>query len=238
MFNLKYQGEETKYPISFKKISEHVVQITGNFPVKLNGFILTRIVEDAWEADYSKYITIYKEVLGGVQYSNDGSVYIAPPEPEPEPVPEPYVPTLEEVKEAKKQEIWGLYQDIVSAGVDIELSTGNEHFPLSDEDQRFLMGKQFELSTGVTEVSYQDSNNHCMLLSSADMQKIITTAMLFVNIQTTYRNNLCEWIDKCSTIEEVEDIVYGTDIPEEYQNEVYKKYMSQQEVSQDNEENT
>lgn len=238
MVNLQYLGEETKYPVAFKKISEHVVQVTGNVPVKLNGFTLSRIVEDEWKPDYSKYNTVYREVRGGVQYSDDGSVYVAPPKPEPTPEPEPYVPTLEEVKNIKKQEIWEIHNNVVAAGLDIELSTGVEHFPLSDEDQRFLMGKQFELSTGVEELSYQDSNNHCMLLSAIDMQKIITAAMLFVNIQTTYRNNLCEWVDQCDEVEEIQSIVYGVDIPEEYQNEVYKKYISQQEVNLDNEETT
>ena len=58
---------------------------------------------------------------------------------------------------------------------------------------------------------------------------IINKALLFVNFQTTYRNNLCEWIDECSSTEEVNNISYGVAIPEEYQNEVYKKYLAQME---------
>lgn len=230
MLELKYAGEEEAHEVDFKKISAHVVQIIGA-PIQKKGFHLSRIGRNDG-FDYTGYTTIYREIDGGVQFSDDGSVYVEPAIPEPA---EPYVPTLEEVKEIKKQEIWSVHQEVVNAGVDIELSTGTERFPLSDEDRQFLMGKQLELNAGVEEVSYQDSNNHCMFLSAADMQKIITTAMMFVNAQTTYRNNLCEWVEQCTDKESVEAIFYGAEIPEKYWNVVYKKYMSEKEENQEDE---
>lgn len=229
MLKFRYVGDETNYDVLFKKLNANVVQITGKIPVKKKGFICFREEDEADIWDYKDYTTVYREIDGSVQFSNDGSVYVAPPEPEPEPEPEPYVPTLEEVKAAKKQEIYAGYNMDVAAGVDVELSTGTQHFPLQDEDQRFLMGKQLELSGSDAEkVSYQDSDNHCMLLSRNDMQKIITTALAYVNVKTTYRNNLCEWVDQCETKEEVDNIVYGASIPEEHQNEVFKMYLAQQ----------
>lgn len=231
MIKLKYSGEQTAYDVSFKKIDSHVVQITGTLPVKEKGFVCYREEdeEDVW--DYTGYDTVYREVDGGAQFSDDQSVYVAPPEPEPGPEPEPYVPTLEEVKAAKKQEIYAGYNADMAAGVNVELSAGTQHFPLQDEDQRFLMGKQLELSGSSAElVSYQDSDNHCMLLSRDDMQKIITAALLYVNMKTTYRNNLCEWVDQCETKEATGEIFYGADIPEEYQNEVFRMYLAQEGV--------
>lgn len=230
MLELKYIGEETKYNVEFSRISSHVVQVLGELPFMDSGFTLSRAgKKDNWP--YPTYTTLYREVGGGLQISDDGSVYVAPPEPLPPQEPEPYIPTLEEVKAAKKQEIYMMYNADVAAGVDVELSTGTQHFPLSDEDQRFLMGKQLELSGSDAEtVSYQDSDNHCMLLSRDDMQKIINTALTYVNIKTTYRNNLCEWADQCSTKEAVGQIAYGADIPEVYRNEVYKMYLEQQGV--------
>ena len=226
---MKYEGLKTEYTVAFSRISDHVIQLLGDFPAKAKGFILSREgKEDNW--DYSGFNTIYREIDGGVQFSDDGSVYVAPPEPEPEPDPEPYVPTLEEVKEYKKQEIMSAYQAVKTSGFDIELSGGTEHFPLKDEDVTFLFGKQLELQGSTEEeISYQDSENRCKLYSREDMQLIISKALLFVNFQTTYRNNLCEWIDECSSTEEVNSISYGATIPEEYQNEVYKKYLTQME---------
>lgn len=228
MLNLQYVGDTTKFPVNFRKISEHVVQVTGIIPIKLSGFTLSRLVEDDWKPDYSKYNTVYREINGGVQFSDDGSVYVAPPEPEPEPEPEPYVPTLDEIKSIKRQEIAMMHQSSIASGIDVKLSTGIQHFQLSQEDMTFLMGKKIELESGVSEVSYQDSDNRCMFLSSADMQAVIMAAFAFVDMQTTYRNNLYEWIDQCTTTEDVESISYGTIIPAEYQNEVYKRKLLQQ----------
>lgn len=224
---LKYVNEKNCYEVSFKKVNPHIVQITSTdeFPVKTKGFTCFRdgVEDDEW--DYKRFKTVYRRIDGGAQFSDDGSVYVEPPKPEP--VPEPYVPTLEEIKETKKQEIEVMCQSVTASGIDIELSTGTQHFALSLEDLIFLSGKQIELTKGVTEVSYQNSNNRCMILSAADMQKIITEAFTFVDFKTTYRNNLYEWIDACKNKEEVETITYGVDIPAEHQSEAYKMKLKQ-----------
>lgn len=228
MIKLKYSGEKTAYDVSFSKVSSHVVQITGDLPLKEKGFICYREEdqEDIW--DYTGYNTIYQEIEGGVQFSDDGTVYVAPPEPEPEPDPEPYVPTLDETKEIKKQEIHAAYQSAKAAGMEIEISTGTECFPLKEENMTFLFGKQMEVMSGDKElISYQDAQDHCKFYSKADMQIIINSAFAFVDFQTTYRNNLCEWVDECQSIQEVEKICYGAEIPEEYRNEVYKSHLAQ-----------
>lgn len=228
MVNLTYIGQTKKYEVEFSRISEHVVQVLGELPASDSGFTVSRIgKKDEW--DYKGYTTLYRELKGGLQFSDDESIYVEPKEPDPVPDPEPYIPTLEEVRSDKKQEIYAAYDAEVAAGIDVELSTGTQHFPLQGEDREFLMGKQLELSGSDAEIiSYQDSDNHCMLLSRNDMQKIITAALAFVNVKTTYRNNLCEWVDQCGTKEEVAQVAYGVSIPEEHQNEVFKMYLAQQ----------
>ena len=91
---LKYKNEETTYDVEFKKISKNIVEIKGDFPIKDVGFTLSRPdMNDGW--DYSSYTTIYKEIEGGVQFSNDGSVYIEPIIP---------APTAEELAEMEERE--------------------------------------------------------------------------------------------------------------------------------------
>lgn len=227
MIYLQYVGEDKKHVVEFQKINKHIVQIKGSIPVKINGFTCTRteVDDDAW--DYTQFTTVYREIEGGVQYSDDGSVYVPPIITQPE-ESEPYVPTLEEEKEIKKQEIKSVYTVAKAAGIDVELSTGIEHFPLTDEDITFLMGKQFELvSSDEAVIPYQNSESRCKFYSREDMQLIIQRALQFVNYQTTYRNNLCEWVDECQTKDEVQEIVYGNAIPEKYQNDVLKSYLLQ-----------
>lgn len=75
MLELKYIGESISYPISFKNISDTICQITGDFPAKAGGFTLSRMgKDDAW--DYSGYSTVYRQIDGGAQFSNDGSVFV------------------------------------------------------------------------------------------------------------------------------------------------------------------
>lgn len=228
MLKLNYIGSENIHTVEFTRISPNVVQVLGDVPFMDTGFTLSREgKKDKW--DYQAYTTLYRDLPNGIQFSNNGSVYVEPVKPDPVPE-EPYIPTLEEVKASKKQEIYAVYNADVAAGVDVELSTGTQHFPLQGEDREFLMGKQLELAGSDKElISYQDSDNHCMLLSRNDMQKIITEALTYVNVKTTYRNNLCEWVDQCDTKEKVAQVVYGASIPEEYQNEVFKMYLAQQE---------
>ena len=78
MIRLRYIGEKTDYEVSFKGISPHIVQITGNFPIKNKGFVLFRseVEDDPW--DYKNFKTIYQEIKSGAQFSDDESVYIEP----------------------------------------------------------------------------------------------------------------------------------------------------------------
>ena len=90
---LQYNSDNSTHEVDFKKVSKNIVEITGYFPVKECGFALSRTEKnDNW--DYSAYTTIYREVEGGVQFSNDGSVYIEPIEP---------VPTAEELAEIEER---------------------------------------------------------------------------------------------------------------------------------------
>lgn len=65
--------------MSFDIVSNNIVKITGDFPVKEKGFTLTRIDNpDAFTGDYSDYTTIYREIDDSVLFSNDGSIYVEP----------------------------------------------------------------------------------------------------------------------------------------------------------------
>ena len=77
MLDLTYMGESSKYKIEFKKMSEHIVSVKGNLKAKTKGFTLSREGKnDAW--DYKDYTTVYRELDGEIQFSNDGSVWVKP----------------------------------------------------------------------------------------------------------------------------------------------------------------
>ena len=77
MLDFTYVGESTTHKIEFKKMSEHIVGVKGNLKAKTKGFTLSREgKKDSW--DYKDYTTIYRELEGEIQFSNDGSVYVKP----------------------------------------------------------------------------------------------------------------------------------------------------------------
>lgn len=77
MLNLIYIGENTIHKIEFKRVNDHIVSVKGYLPAQTNGFKLSREGKnDNW--DYKDYTTIYRELEGEIQFSNDGTVYVEP----------------------------------------------------------------------------------------------------------------------------------------------------------------
>ena len=222
MLHLTYEGEKKKYKVEFKKISEHVIQITGEFPVKNKGFRLSRIDHnDDW--DYTDYNEVYKNIEGCVQFSNNGSVYI-PPNPIPEPEP-----TLEEVKGTKIAELNAAQQEVIQNGINVTLSGGSvEHFTLTANDQISLMGLQTMIASGAEQIPWHtsDQTEHCKYYSNADMTLIVTTAMQYVSYHVTYFRDLRIYINSLDDKELVESAAYGMTIPEEYQSNILKDMMA------------
>lgn len=204
------------------KVSGHFCTIKNPSGALPEDTSLIQLQTDAG-AVYGKiagYTTVYKVLEDGVILSNDGSVY-----QEPEPV-EPYVPTLAELQAAKKAEVSAACEQIIYAGITVDLPDGPEHFSLTEKDQINLFGKQAQLAAGADQLEYHQDGHPCRYYSAAEMQQIITAAMEHVSYHTTYCNSLNMWIAGTGTAEELDAIFYGADIPEEYQSEVLRDYLT------------
>lgn len=141
--------------------------------------------------------------------------------------PEPYEPTLEELKAAKKREISQACETTIYSGVDVTLTDGStEHFSLTEHDQLNLFGKQVQLAAGTTELEYHADGQPCRYYTAEDMKIITSAAMQHVSYHTTYCNAVNMWIAGCESTEEVQAIYYGADVPEEYQSDVLKAYIA------------
>lgn len=234
MLYLTYLGEDIRHVVEVELISDHVVQVTGtDLPVKICGFYLSRLdIDDKW--DYLNFKTVYRVIDNGVQYSDDGSEYVAPPEPEP-PVPPlpPTPPTLEEVQETKVWEMNMEQQALIAAGVDVDLTDGTkEHFKLTANDQISLMGLQGQVAAGTEQIPWHtsDETKACKFYSNEDMAKITAAAMAYVTYHVTYFRDLRIYIRALQDKEAVEAVTYGMDIPEEYQSDVLKTLIAEQQA--------
>lgn len=231
MEKIKIKGSSKSYEIrSIQTIEPHVMQIVfvGTPPTKWDGDIVLYTAGGIECATLAGWTTVYRDEGQTVYLSDNGSVYQTP-DPDGEILPpEPYVPTLEELQTAKKREISQACENAIYSGVSVTLADGSvEHFALTEHDQLNLFGKQVQLAAGAEQLEYHSDGQPCRYYDAADMQKIITKAMWHVSYHTTYCNALNMWVAGVQTAEEIQQIFYGADVPEQYQSEVLKAYLLQ-----------
>lgn len=229
MQNVLFLNTETPSKAEVKRLGEHLIQIIGDVEKNTSGFHLINDVGSVY-GKYEDFITIYKEIEGGFVLSNDGSVYV---EPEPVPEPEPYEPSLEEVQEAKVQEMNGAQQAAIREGINVTLTDGTvEHFTLTDHDQTSLVGLQAQVMAGENNIPWHtsDESEHCKFYSNADMALITTAAMEYVTWHVTYFRDLRIYIRSLKEKTEVEVVTYGMAIPEAYQSEPLKAMIAAQAI--------
>lgn len=76
MLSLNYVGEYDSYEVEFDR-DEHVVTLKGDFPIKTTGFYLSQPGKIN-DLNYTAFKTVYRVIAGGVQFSDDGSVWVEP----------------------------------------------------------------------------------------------------------------------------------------------------------------
>lgn len=230
MEKIKIAGSEQVYEITeIRPMSEAVMRIAfaADVPTKW-GDIELYTDGDVLATTLAGYSTVYRDEGKVVYLSNDGSVYVPQEDPDGPLPPEPYEPTLEELRAAKLSEISTACESVIYAGVDVTLADGSaEHYSLTVEDQLNLFGKQSQLAAGAAQLEYHADGHPCRFYSAADMQAIIQTAMRHVSYHTTYCNALNMWVKGVETADELQEIAYGADVPEEYQSEVLKAYLAE-----------
>ncbi|MCD7990269.1 MAG: acyl carrier protein [Clostridia bacterium] len=231
MEKIRIGKEETRYEIKgIRPVSLNVMQVVFIGPVPVAWGDITIYTEDGTEATtLTGYDTVYRDDGQTVYLSNDGSMYQAPETPDgPGEPPEPYVPTLEELQVDKRREVAAECERLIYAGINVALTDGSvEHYALTIEDQLNLFGKLSQITAGATQLEYHADGQPCRYYSAVDMQTIIQAAMWHVSYHTTYCNALNMWIAGCQTVEEVQEIFYGADVPKQYRSEVLDAYLVQ-----------
>lgn len=236
MEKIRINNNDILYEIKdIQQISDNILRIdfSDDIPEAFEGPIQVFTSGDVNYVTLNDFETIYKIENGHTIYlSNDESVYVEPPQPDPDVETPPYVPTEEELlsnaKVSKKKEMSNSCEQMIYDGTDVVLSNGTiEHFSLTEHDQLNLFGKQAQLVAGVSQLEYHADGKPCRYYSVDDMQLIIQAAMWHVSYHTTYCNALNMWISGCDTVDAVNEIYYGADIPDEYKNEVMTSYIEQ-----------
>lgn len=175
-----------------------------------------------WECDEVQFR--YPGIVTAEEIESDFDYWLEKAEDLPE-TPQTGELSLEDAKNLKYQEIATACEQAIYAGVDVSISSGTEHFSLTEKDQLNLFGKKMQLLAGEEKLEYHEDGYPCKYFSAEDMQKIVDTAMFYVSYNTTYCNALNMWIKSIEKASELERIQWGCKIPEEFQNEVLKDYV-------------
>lgn len=206
-----------------------VINFSGNIPSKTeltNGFEILNENNDFVQAKYPNYVTVYRtytDDVNRIELSNDGSIYIAP---EPTPTPEPYVPTLDDIKTSKINELSYTCNQSIVNGVDVEIDGVMEHFSYKDEDQVNIK-EIFDLAVQTdVPMYYHADDTSCKLYTVEQIITLYSTASTNKMHHTTYFNQLKLYVETLETIDEVNSIVYGQELTSTYL-ETYNNSMMQ-----------
>lgn len=130
---------------------------------------------------------------------------------------------LSVIMTAKLSEISKMCNAVIVAGVDITLGEEIVHFNLSIEDQSNINNLFRVVELGGTEFPYQSDGGVCRVYSASEIVQIYVAAQTLITSQTTYHNELKQYVQTLDNVEEISAIQYGMTLPEPYLTEMNEK---------------
>ena len=145
------------------------------------------------------------------------------------------VGSLDYKKESVLEKMSMACQAAIESGVDVEVSTGTEHFSLDSTDQMNLTNMNILVSAGVSGYPYHADGKVCRVYNAEEITKIATAATQWVTANTTLNNSLVAWINRIETEEELDTVEYSVEALPEDLKKAYYEIVTQ--ASSDNKTN-
>lgn len=133
---------------------------------------------------------------------------------------------------AKLAEISNMCNAVIVAGVDIELGEEGVHFNLSIEDQSNINNLFRVVELGGSEFPYQSDGGVCRVYSANEIVQIYIAAQTLITTQTTYHNELKQYVQSLDNAEAISSVEYGMTLPEPYLTEMNEKLAVAQQQMQ------
>lgn len=128
---------------------------------------------------------------------------------------------LETIREMKISEMSKACHKTIENGFDIELRGKIKHFSLSTQDQLNLMSLA-QMAQTQSMLPYHADGEEVVFYAAEEIQELVDEMNAFKIYHTTYYNALKAYINSLSTIEELDAVEYGMEIPEEFKTDVLK----------------
>lgn len=131
---------------------------------------------------------------------------------------------LQSAQQLKVSELDSECKKVITEGIVVKLSDGRLHsFELTIEDQLNLSTIQNKISKGAESCIYHEKGQLCRLYTAEDLQLVIDRANQHIFYNTTYLNLMKNCIHNMYSIEEIQSIHYGDELP----NAEYRVILSQ-----------
>lgn len=205
------KDKSNTYEGSFSQIGEHQIRLIfeNERPIDevlLSGFNLVNEHNGFIQTNREDYKYIYRTYENNnlmIELCNDNIAYI---EPEPILIPEPTIPTLEEIKNNKINELSNICNQIIENGVDIEIDGAMEHFSysLSKGDQNNIDDiMKLAASTGLGQ-SYHADNGNCNIYTIPQIVTLYVAVKVNKLINMTHFNQLKQYINSFTSDDDKE----------------------------------
>lgn len=136
------------------------------------------------------------------------------------------------VMSAKLSEISTACNAVIINGVDIKLGEETVHFNLSIEDQSNINNLFRVVELGGSEFPYQSDGGICRVYSASEIVQIYIAAQTLITTQTTYHNELKQYVQSLDNAESISAVEYGMTLPEPYFTEMNEKMAVAQQQMQ------
>lgn len=122
---------------------------------------------------------------------------------------------LEQIRTQKLSKVSATCQQIIYNGIDIELSDGEHHFSLTENDQTNIDSIFNAIILGASEYPYHADGEPCAMFSASDITKLYVSAKTLITKETTYNNMLRQWIKREDDVSVLSSIEYGSELPDD-----------------------
>ena len=177
--------------------------------------------------DESEYQQLFEAIDAGEEISNvtnDEDTYY---QEDDNVVDSDSIITLDYLKTQKIKEMSYYCNQAIVNGFDVELSDGRtHHFSLTVQDQLNLITLSSLAASGVDNIPYHADGELCEFFSVNDIQMIVKAATELKTYHTTYYNSLKLFIQSLGDRDDVANVIYGANIPDEYKSDVLIALLS------------
>ena len=135
--------------------------------------------------------------------------------------------TLDFVKSRKLEEMRQTCSKAIESGIDVRMDDGStQHFALTLTDQMMINSLAAKAKQGTELLPWHADGEPSRFYTAVEMIRICEGMDRFVTYHQAYFNSLKTYINSISEIEAVGRVIYGMEIPEEYQSEVMQSILS------------